>query len=312
MSTWKETLDQAKQSVSEGYHVFLTRFRRDAKEVYGFVEGTDDPSYYRELLDRELPGGVSLWLYCVRGKERVIETYNAFDWERFDKRRICFFVDRDFEDFLAEPSVTDSNIYRTDGYSIENSLFSTSVLVGFAQDSLRVHDLSIEEESELQAHIQREIERLCDELKPLTAQMLMWRRSGQRVFLNQLNMNELIVKAPGLRCKPPGDLLLLAAQQVNAPVETPSRITSVVAELEATGRASSEWTRGKQLLWFVVAVLLELPSQFASCVPRITKKLRHSVPLSQRNAVAILAPRCRCPDSLRRFITINYLSYLAA
>lgn len=29
------------------YHVFLGRYRKAAKCVYGFVEGKDDPSFYR-------------------------------------------------------------------------------------------------------------------------------------------------------------------------------------------------------------------------------------------------------------------------
>ncbi len=117
---------EALERGSAGYHQFLARYSRTAKVVYGFVEGKDDPCYYRGFIEQLLPDDWDVELWPAGNKMKVYGIYSMIGWNRFPKRRICFFVDRDFLGLISEKSVADCNIYVTDDYSIENSLAKRS------------------------------------------------------------------------------------------------------------------------------------------------------------------------------------------
>ena len=104
------------------YHDFLLRYNAHAKVVYGFVEGRQDPCYYRGFIEYSLPDDWTVELWPVGRKAAVYQLHAFMDWTRYPKKRICFFVDRDFDDLLLEKRINDLNIYVTDDYSIENSV----------------------------------------------------------------------------------------------------------------------------------------------------------------------------------------------
>lgn len=75
------------------YHEFLLRYSETAKVVYGFVEGKEDPCFYRGLIESLLPKDWNIELWSAGNKDRVYGIHDAIDWRRFKKSRICFFVD---------------------------------------------------------------------------------------------------------------------------------------------------------------------------------------------------------------------------
>lgn len=72
------------------YHEFLNRYKKTAMCVYGFVEGKDDPSFYRGAIEHMLPEKWTVALWSVGNKDKVIQLYAAFDWVRFPKKRVVF------------------------------------------------------------------------------------------------------------------------------------------------------------------------------------------------------------------------------
>ncbi|WP_421659383.1 DUF4435 domain-containing protein [Leptothermofonsia sp. ETS-13] len=94
--------------------------------VYGFVEGKDDPVFYRHLIERLFPEGWSVKLIPTGNKQNVLRSFHNINWTNFSKERVCFFIDRDLQDFVTPPLQLENNIYVTDGYSIENSIFKTN------------------------------------------------------------------------------------------------------------------------------------------------------------------------------------------
>ncbi|MCI0562242.1 MAG: DUF4435 domain-containing protein, partial [Nitrososphaera sp.] len=83
------------------YHEFLLYYKRAGNVVYGFVEGSQDPSFYRGIIDSFLPSGWHAKLFQAGSREKVVQTCLEMDWKRFDTRRVCFFVDRDLTAFLS-------------------------------------------------------------------------------------------------------------------------------------------------------------------------------------------------------------------
>jgi len=70
----------ALEEVNEAYHEFLLRYNAINLTVYGFVEGKDDPSFYRSVIDRFLPDNWSVALFVSGNRKKVLDTEAAFDW----------------------------------------------------------------------------------------------------------------------------------------------------------------------------------------------------------------------------------------
>src|SRR5271166_738579 len=104
------------------YHEFLLAFTAQHQVVYGFVEGKDDPCFYRGLIDSVLPGRWSVRLIASGNRKMVVTILENMDRVRFPCGRICFFVDRDLTDFLCTQKYYPENLYVTDGYAIENDV----------------------------------------------------------------------------------------------------------------------------------------------------------------------------------------------
>lgn len=117
-----EVHDRALEEVDKAYHQFLLIYRKNARRVYGFVEGKEDPVFYRQLIENQLPEGWSIKLIPTGNKKKVLHSFQSINWDNFSKKRVCFFIDRDLDDFLGSSQQVETNIYITDGYSIENSV----------------------------------------------------------------------------------------------------------------------------------------------------------------------------------------------
>lgn len=130
----------ALEQVDEAYHEFLLRYSAPNSTVYGFVEGKDDPSFYRSVIDRFLPNDWSVELFVSGNRKKVLDTEAAFDWTRFSRQQVAFFIDRDLVHFL-DPSLNYlENVYVSDGYSVENSIVTKEVFLRLLQEVHNVID----------------------------------------------------------------------------------------------------------------------------------------------------------------------------
>src|SRR4028119_693686 len=103
MTDMLEVHSEALENTDVAYHIFLSRYKKDAQCVYGFVEGKDDPSFYECLIEPQLPEKWSIKLIPSGNKNKVLKSFHSFNWINFPKNRICFFIDRDLQDFLNLP-----------------------------------------------------------------------------------------------------------------------------------------------------------------------------------------------------------------
>lgn len=119
-----------RKALAEGtgaYHDFISTYSKRAFLLYGFVEGKDDPSYYRGIVDRIKPDYWSIKLITAGSKRKVYELYKKIDWRRHNRKRVCFFVDCDLAELLPEKWPEADNIFVTANYSIENYFASKSI-----------------------------------------------------------------------------------------------------------------------------------------------------------------------------------------
>ena len=301
---------------SEGarYHEFLTEYSANAAMVYGFVEGVQDPCYYRGLIDHSLPSAWRVRLWPVGGKKIVYEVYRLFDWERFSKKRVCFFVDRDFLDLTAEEHPDDTNIYVTDDYSIENSLVDAQTchralveVCGFVncpQDELDAVLRQFEEQYEL----------FLRAMIPVTAWLLTAKRLQQPVYANNVEMNRLFAVVDGqLESKPnPRDCVTVAdylQRRCGKLCDGDMATAETEREIEQEP-LFRRFVRGKFVLWFLVEFCLSIQRSAARFFSACDHPPRMHVALGHANAMVLLGNRGRSPETLRVFLRITFGEYI--
>ena len=312
--TMIEIHSAALSSKIASYHEFLSRYAKAAKVVYGFVEGKEDPCFYRGFIELLLPDDWRVELWPAGNKERVYEIHRNIDWRRFQKARICFFVDRDLSDVIPENLQQDTNIYVTTGYSIENDVVNRAAchrilteLCGFANadhgDLEAVCDL-----------FDQELEVFLQAMVPIMAWILAWKRDGKRPNLNDIQLRDVFSFANGrLHSNPTpkgkASVPMYLHDQCNVIYNVRRDIASIQAEF-GKKKISRKFTRGKYVFWFLVEFCNSVHRDAAALFKGISKPPKIHVNLSCSNGMAVIGTRARIPGSLRTFVQSTFCGYI--
>lgn len=304
----------ARQGAVPVLHEFKLRYSKDAHVVYGFVEGKQDPCFYRGFVDHVLPEGWEVELWPAGSRNNVYQLYANLDWRCFPKRRVCFFVDRDLSDLLQEQLQQDDNIYITPGYSIENEAATKGVCKRVLSE---VFGLSIVSHDELDAIgelFQEQLESFFKAMIPVMAWILHWRTGKKTASLSNIEMKHMFsidkgVLASNATPKQRTNVVEYMHAQCDVPFDSRADITSCMAICRLK-KNYQRFTRGKYVLWFVVEFCRSIHSSAPSFFSSVAKQPRVNVVLSQGNAVTLVAPRCRVPASLRRFLNVTFCAYI--
>lgn len=305
----------AVNSVCAAYHEFLLLYKVESFQVYGIVEGKDDPQFYRGFIESHLPQGWTVELIPADGKKNVISSYHEFDWTRFPKARIGFFIDRDLSNFITESIPTDDNVYVTDRYSIENDVVNFGTFRRFFEEVLNVTRLSPDEVQALEDCFNRSSEGFREALAPLMAQIIVWRRQGMRPCLDEfspVSMFELVGGVSLLKAEFVGVENRMNALSESVQIDAPCLADVSIAEGEfRSGQGVECFVRGKYLMEFLVFLSLELRASLPMILPKRSKIPKLNVTVGKKNAMIYVAPRCRIPTSLAEFLQRVYLQYTA-
>jgi hypothetical protein len=296
------------------YHEFLLRFRKDHKAVYGIVEGKDDPLFYRGLIEQHLPSGWEVELLIAGNKHKVLRAEKDFDWNRFSRSRICFFVDRDLSDFSEAKEKSLANIYVTDSYSIENELANFSTVRRVIQELLSVADVSHGELLLMERSFNDNVRVFSGDMASIMAQIVLWQRTGGKPSLDNILPKDIFEFSNGLIRARAGfedvsSRINYAAQKVNLAASAPGDLA--IATDEFIKKSGPErLIRGKYVAWFVVEQCLHFHSRIQDYCKFYAAPPKVRVTLGQANAMALVANRIRCPESLERFVKSNYGEYI--
>jgi hypothetical protein len=296
------------------YHEFLLFYKAAEKIVYGFVEGKDDPSFYRGLIESQLPNGWSVKLIKSGNKTEVLTIFSQMNWSRFPKKRVCFFIDRDLSEFLGGETHSGENLYITDGYSIENEAINFGTMERVLEEILGVTGLNPSEDSALQSLFESNLTAFREAMAPVMAQILLWRRAGKKVSLNNINLREIFFfENAKIKLKPEFNSsesrIHYAALRVGAVQANDTEIAR--AEVEFRGKHGLEkYIRGKYLLWFFIQCGKEIHKSIPLFCPRHKDVPKARIPLGSRNAIVLVGHLIRCPESLKEFVKHNYHEYI--
>jgi len=310
-STMLEIHSQAIQDADIAYHEFLLIYRKQERYLYGFVEGKDDPCFYRHLIEKDLPKQWSIKLIPSGSRDKVLRTYQSFDWNNYSSTRICFFVDRDMHDFLSTPFEARSNIYVTDGYSIENSILEDERLLNSVlSDIYQIDLLNPDDDNKIKQIVQGNKDIFFEAILPLMGQIIMWRRSSSKANLNNLNLDSFF-SFEEETCQVQDHKMLLeeSAKQIGCDCSNYDDIMAAVNEIRLHTR-SQMMVRGKYALWFFWKQCEAIWESIPKLLPNLSSKPKKRIECGPKNAMVILGPRAHAPESLREFIEQNFLLFI--
>lgn len=297
------------------YHEFLLYYKRAGNVVYGFVEGSQDPSFYRGIIDSFLPSGWHAKLFQAGSREKVVQTCLEMDWKRFDTRRVCFFVDRDLTAFLSSSDDLPINVYVTDQYSIENDVVTRGTLSRVLEEVFNIVGISPSEEDVIHTLFDEEYSKFREALVAPMSQILIWRRNGDRPCLDNIKLKDWFEFACGIitlkdeYAKACARVTYIASR-CNCYMSPDEFLVTTEREFRNNGGVQ-KYVRGKYVLWFFVQFVHSIYESVSSYCARYRKKPKVHVSLGVENAIVILGSRVKAPESLRAFLTATYSSYIA-
>jgi hypothetical protein len=296
------------------YHEFLLCYRGTEHIVYGIVEGRQDPCFYRGIIDSMLPDGWEVKLIKAGSKSKVLKVFVDIDWSRFSKQRVCFFVDRDLSDFLGGEKHSGDNLYVTDKYSIDSEIITTKAFERTLEEIYGITDLTPNESEAIRQLFESNLVAFCEAMCPVMAQIILWRRTGADVCLDNIEPKEFFTFASGkIAVKPdytfPNSRVKQAAVAVNASPSVVADLATTEAEFRAI-QGPAKFTRGKYLLWLFAQMANEIHQAAPMFCAKHKAPPKASASIGVANAMAVVAPRARCPASLKQFIEHNYLEFI--
>lgn len=307
---------EALASGNIAYHEFLLCYRAAEQVVYGLVEGREDPCFYRGLIENLLPTGWEVTLIAAGSKKKVLKAFEGMNWSRFSRKRICFFVDRDLSELLGGETHAGDNLYVTDNYSIESEVVCGRTFERVLEEILGVTNLQLAQKAAILNIFETSLDIFRDVMCPVMAQIVLWRRAGADVALNNIEPKEFFAFTNcRIGTKPefalPYDRVVHAAAAVNLPPAPPLQIASAEAEFRSR-RGLEKFTRGKYLLWFFVRLAKEIHQAAPMFCAHHKVPPKARVELGTANVMAVVAPRARCPPSLKAFLERNFSEYITA
>jgi hypothetical protein len=236
------------------------------------------------------------------------------DWCRFPKERVCFFVDRDLSSVIPEVLATDSNIYVTDGYSIENSIVSKETCRRVLSEVCGLGGLDHGDLDAVCDLFESECERFLVAMVPTMAWVLHWRRSGVRAMVKKISMKDMFSVVSGsfrVTVSPKGKAsgVQYIHDQCDVMFDASVAIERVESEF-LSGNAYRTLTRGKYVFWFLVEFCLSIRANVSSHFKACSKVPPMHVSLGLANAMIFIGSRARAPLSLQVFVRSNYVSYI--
>ncbi len=291
------------------FHEFKTTYQKNSKVIYAFCEGKDDLSFYKGAIENVLTENWTVHIWEVGGVYNVIGLHKKLDWRKYNSAQVVFFIDRDLTEFTNEKLPNKKNIYITNNYSIENDIVNWNTCERTLTEVLGLSDLSSEEKDALKELFEEEFLNFSDQMVPIMAWIIKWRRCGHRSCLNAILMQDLFkIKQGKLESiahpKRFQDTTAYIHKQCNLTIDKDYELRAGIAEFRTEDR-HKKFIRGKYLLWFLVEFCLSIHRdclQMSIIKSISTPKPKNVANFSHSSAMFLISPRCKAPQSLKKFL----------
>lgn len=293
-------LRKAAKSETTVYTTFLQQYSKNDNSIHVFHEGKDDPSFYGNMIQNKIKKTQKIFYYQAKNKDKVYENYKKINWSSYAKKRILFFVDKDFADILKISYPVDINIFVTSYYSIENylvdrHLFSRSLrdLIGLDNDKVN---------NAITKQFQVGLKTFYEASLTLTAYILYHREKKNCLNLHDVTISDVFKIDSGFMVtKRPKILSKLDKKTGAVTVSAYKEIRKVIVRLRRINNPK-KYIRGKFELAYMIYCINNSPHIININKKKNEKKYKCCVQLSSANAIPILAPRMRQSKDVKEFI----------
>ncbi|MBX2923545.1 MAG: DUF4435 domain-containing protein [Chitinophagaceae bacterium] len=295
-----EYLRRAAKSDTSVYTTFLQQYNKQDNSIHIFHEGKDDPSFYGNFIHNRGRNKRRIFYYQAKNKEKVYENYSKINWTAYSKKRVIFFVDKDFSDILRITYPIDINIFVTTHYSIENylvskSLFSRSIreIIGLDNDKIN-NAISKQFQLGLNSFYQASL--------LLSAYFLYHRKMKKPLNLNNITIADMFTIDETFHVRRKSNILQVLDRKTGVTSVTIIReIRKIINELKRINNPKS-YTRGKFELAYMINCINKSPDIINRGKQKGEKKYKCCVLLSPSNSIPILAPRLKQPKEFNEFM----------
>lgn len=311
MESFVNELRNSRLSRASAYTDFLLSYKHDQSTVHAFVEGSEDESFYRNYLESQKPNQCILAMHRCNNKSDVYHNHSLINFARYEKHRILFFVDKDLSDFLSESYSSDTNIYVTKYYSIENYLVTLNMLERVLREVLNQSDQEII--NAFRSTFEKQYKRFCDQMINVMAWIILVKKLGLKANVNNINLDRLFSLGDDLSLSRNHDCIKLP--QLYGRLSTASSVKVSSAQLKQLPSEkknlkdcsdSKRFIRGKFDMWFFLAFLKKVKAQLEQRRTPGSRRISNLPSLSE--AVNILGPRHNHDTELVEFIQTNWRS----
>lgn len=283
---------------------FFTEYNSKKNNIcYGFVEGKDDPSYYRTIINNKLPQNCSIILYPSNGKKNIKYIYDEIQKRNFPSNRISYFMDRDLSIVIHDPDlILNERVYITDNYSIENDILSEETFIYILQDILGFSSINPEQIENVTTLFRREKSKFEEMMIPIMANIIYWKQKGINANYKNFKIKEIIsisnCKVSLLFSQSETIKILYKQSNVNYASYYNEEEEQKISSMIKSNNLSKKILRGKYLASFFICFCNSL---FNDCNHIGLSKIGGRI-LSQNDIFETVAPRSKPPYSLICFI----------
>ena len=299
----KESLVKDREEANVALLKLKQKYKSNGNDVCVVVEGKDDIAYYTCILVR-YPQFSKAEIIPASNRKKVVNTYKSVDWNVYSRQRVLFFVDRDLSDITGEETPVATNVYVTDDYSIENSLFTEELFFVTLKIFFGIEDLKPDEVdrlSKIYGAARTEFGRV---FMPIMSWVLHWRTKGLPCNLNNLNSGDFYKVNAGVlelkdEFKESGALTTEIHTQCGVPYHEYD-----ISDYEKTicdHGGIQKNIRGKYVRSFFVKLLKSVALSIETIFPE-RKKAKAIVEIGPGNALQLLCGYMKTPESLHTFL----------
>lgn len=301
----KEILLEAKASVNEAALRIMQSYTNSpsVKKLFFVVEGKDDIPFYASKADTFISKDWTLTIIPAGNRNKAIEAYKSLNWAFISKDLVYFFIDRDLSDYTQDDTPSDSNVYITTKYAIENELCTEDTFLRALKYYFDLNDIDEKDEQAISTFYNLCWQQFVEILKPIMSQILYWK-------LNSINANYANFKVQrffevtlsGIRLQQGFQSaidilpdLFLQSNVAYTPIDT-----TQYTDLLSSKHSPDEYIRGKYILAFF-SKTLSYVSRNSDVVLPSQKKAKINLSIGYEDVVIKLCGIMRIPNSLQIF-----------
>lgn len=308
-----DQLNEAARSDAPVYQEFLLRYDPHKKQIFAFYEGDEDSSYYCHIIRQMIDPEYDIEELIAGCKNNVLKLYREFDWDRFSKEQIGFFVDRDLSFWLDSPTEYGENVFVTDGYSVENYVVTPQSFMNWLKHFEGFARASIKELSSMMDEYSICMEAFDVQMMPIMAKAVVAKRHDSSVSLSGFKIND---KSISFIIDQEHITFTLHADTISTKWKLTEEHNNEIDQQIETFKANINQysVRGKWKLAFLAELgeyMRYHANRFAPSL-NVEGKIKQTCSVSSHQCLSVLAPYCEVThisERLRIFINNTYGSH---